>query len=182
MKKKVKIYGIKLSTAFPVTHIRAGEPTQFVEAFISGQGCEKCPNHAWCDPAKEKCVARFKKLHTIRANYELWKERIEAVQRGEAVIHIRVWNGKPYRSKTTLIASLSAEDGVGLQKLTFLRNDLHTPASIDGRQFSLFSDHLEKVTQLANNDGLCFVDWAEWFEGYDLSKPLAIIHFTKFRY
>ena len=171
-----------LSVAFPKTHIRAGQPTQFIEAFISGQGCSFCPNNAWCDPKKESCVAPFKKLHTIRANYPLWKKRIEAVQRGEAVINIRVWQGKPYRSKTTLISTLTAKDGVGIQELTFLRNDLHSPASIDGRQYSLFSDHFEKVTQLANNDGLCFVDWAEWFKGYDLSHPLAIIQFTKFRY
>lgn len=35
---------------------------------------------------------------------------------------------------------------------------------------------------LANNDGLSKEDWQEWFRGYDLSKPMAIIHFTKFRY
>ena len=33
---------------------------------------------------------------------------------------------------------------------------------------------------LSNNDGLDFDDWKEWFKGYDLSKPLAIIHFTKY--
>ena len=25
-------------------------------------------------------------------------------------------------------------------------------------------------------------DFKEWFKGYDLSKPMAIIHFTAFRY
>lgn len=173
MKKKLKIYGIKLSTAFPVTHPRAGEPTQFVEEFIRGRGCSFCPNNPWCDPAKEDCVAPFKKLHTIRSNYELWKERIEAVQRGEAVIHIRVWNGKPYRSKTTLIASLSAEDGVGIQEVTFEEGNIYKPM-VDG--------HSQVPLHLANNDGLCFIDWEEWFKGYDLSQPLAIIHFTNFRY
>lgn len=180
--KETKKYSIILSERFPVTHPRAGAETDFIGEFYHGRGCIGCPNHAWCDESKEGCVYPFKKLHTIRANYELWKKRIEAVQRGEAVINIRVWNGKPYRSNTTLIESLSASDGVGIQKLTFLRNNLHTPCAIDGRQFSLFSDHLEKVTRLANNDGLCLVDWADWFKGYDLSQPLAIIHFTKFRY
>lgn len=35
---------------------------------------------------------------------------------------------------------------------------------------------------LAHNDGLSTDDFKEWFRGYDLSQPLAIIHFTKFRY
>ena len=25
-------------------------------------------------------------------------------------------------------------------------------------------------------------DWRNWFEIYDLTEPLAVIHFTKFRY
>ena len=32
------------------------------------------------------------------------------------------------------------------------------------------------------NDGLTLYCWQKWFEEYDFSKPLAIIHFTKFRY
>ena len=35
---------------------------------------------------------------------------------------------------------------------------------------------------LAHNDGLSEVDWRNWFERYDLTEPLAVIHFTKFRY
>jgi hypothetical protein len=39
-----------------------------------------------------------------------------------------------------------------------------------------------KLDYLAKNDGLSLDDFKEWFKGYDLSKPLALIHFTKFRY
>ena len=35
------------------------------------------------------------------------------------------------------------------------------------------------IEDLAKHDGLSFEDWREWFKGYDLSEPLAIIHFTK---
>ncbi len=35
---------------------------------------------------------------------------------------------------------------------------------------------------LARNDGLSLEDWEAWFKDYDLSKPMAIIHFTPFRY
>ena len=46
--------------------------------------------------------------------------------------------------------------------------------SIDG--------HFSNEEFLANNDGLTLRDWCAWFKDYDLSKPLAIIQFTKFRY
>ena len=36
--------------------------------------------------------------------------------------------------------------------------------------------------ELAINDGLSLKDWTDWFKSYDLSKPLAIIHFTRYRY
>ena len=40
------------------------------------------------------------------------------------------------------------------------------------------------IFMLAENDGLTFADWKAWFSNpkYDLSEPMAIIHFTKFRY
>ena len=35
---------------------------------------------------------------------------------------------------------------------------------------------------LAKNDGLSDDDFREWFKKIDFSKPMAIIHFTDFRY
>ena len=35
---------------------------------------------------------------------------------------------------------------------------------------------------VAQNDGLSLEDWLSWFKNYDHTKPLAIIHFTNFRY
>lgn len=150
----MKTYVITLSKAFPATHPLKGEPTGFREAF------------------------RKNKLHTIRANYPLWKKRIAEVQRGEAVLSVRQWSGRPYMSKQTTIATLTADDGVGIQQLRF-----HPDADgcILWQRFDI-DGHYNNIINVANNDGLKYLDWRRWFKDYDLSKPLAIIHFTKFRY
>lgn len=111
-------------------------------------------------------------MHTIRANYEFWRKRIKEVQAGRAVLSVRQWTDKPRHSKQIEIARLTAANGVGIQKLEIF--DLMRPAKVDGR--------LVDLTDLANNDGLSFSDWYHWFRGYDIIKPMAIIHFTKFRY
>ena len=76
------------------------------------------------------------------------------------------------RSKQREIAWLSKEDGIGIQRLQLV--DLFRATIIEGIKTEL--------PDLAQNDGLTFDDWHQWFKGYDLKKPLAIIHFTKFRY
>ena len=51
--------------------------------------------------------------------------------------------------------------------------------------YPLWEKRIKEVQEgnaVLSNDGLSFEDWEDWFRGYDLSKPLAIIHFTKFRY
>lgn len=113
-----------------------------------------------------------KKIHTIRGNFPLWEKRLKEVQEGRAVLSVRQWTGKPYQSKQVEIARLTAEDGVSIQELKL--TDLSRPTTINGQRIEL--------PLLAKNDGLGFNDWFYWFEKYDLSKPLAIIHFTKFRY
>lgn len=160
--KKKKIYVLMLSRLFPASHPKAGERTYFREKIV----------------VAGKLSSRqvdFPKLHTIRANYEFWKKRMEEIQRGEAILSIRQWEGKPYRSKQAEILQLGAEDGIGIQQLLY--------------EDKLFEDDFFKVNgqgvdiiQLAHNDGLTFDNWADWFKHYDLSKPLAIIHFTPFRY
>ena len=149
----MKTYVLTLSKVFPATHPRKGEPTGFREAF------------------------RNTKLHTIRANYTLWLKRIAEVQRGEAVLSVRQWSGKPYCSKQETIATLTAQDGVGLQQLT----DLDTNAYGFYPCVRVDKRNIDKLL-VAQNDGLSLEDWLSWFKNYDLSKPLAIIHFTNFRY
>ena len=94
------------------------------------------------------------------------------VQAGKAVLSVRQWTGKPYRSPQEEIAILTNEDGLGIQELKMI--DLFRPTTINGNRVEL--------PDLAANDGLSFNDWYDWFKSYDLKQPMAIIHFTKFRY
>lgn len=117
------------------------------------------------------CLLGIKK-HTIRTNYTLWEKRIAEIQQGKAVLSVRQCSGVPYRSPQVEIRRLTAEDGVGVQMLKMI--DLFRPTTIDG--------HKVELPDLAANDSLFFNDWYEWFKGYDIREPLAIIHLTKFRY
>ena len=157
----MKTYVITLSRHFLANHKRAGEETHFKEKFLLGQGLT------------DYDTPSLAKIHTIRANYPLWEKRIKEVQDGRAVLSIRQWIGKPYRSKQVEIATLTAENGVGVQKLEFYNNTLG---------LCHIGIVYQRKYELAHNDGLSFEDWKEWFRGYDLSEPMAIIHFTKFRY
>lgn len=46
----------------------------------------------------------------------------------------------------------------------------------------IVGDHRYSYVSVAKNDGLHPADWLDWFSCYDLSKPMAIINFTQFRY
>ena len=153
----MKNYIITLSKTFPVTHARAGQPTDFKEKLL----------------AAINSYGEWMKNHTLRANYELWKKRFEEIDAGRACLSIRQWTGKPYASKQVELMRLTREDGIGLQKLCFLESLDHF--TIDGIEY-------EGSIILAHNDGLEYNDWKEWFKSYDLSQPMAVIHFTKFRY
>lgn len=165
-------YYLTLSQVFPSTHARAGEPTGFEAAFRAGQVFNR----------GSECLYRHPKLHTIRANYDFWAKRFEKIAAGEACLSIRQWTGKPYRSKQVELARLTREDGIGIQELHIVKEKLNSRpiwlGYVDGnlQEGNLF------FPLLAGNDGLLLDDWKEWFKGYNFSKPLAIIHFTKFRY
>lgn len=161
----MKIYIITLSRAFLSRHPRAGQPTYFAAKFKLGIGYKLAPGEA-------QDAHRHPKIHTIRGNYDLWAKRIAEVQQGKAVLSIRQWAGKPYNSGQITIATLTAEHGVGVQKVEFSA----TLTSIDGVAKEIDTD------VMAYNDGLCLKDFVDWFKGYDLSKPMALIHFTAFRY
>lgn len=161
----MKTYYLTLSQVFPSTHCRAGEPTEFEAAFNAGQ-----------DLPNGDTFAKYRKLHTIRANYDFWAKRFENIAAGKACLSIRQWVGKPYRKGSTQreIARLTREDGIGIQKLTIIGCATIHPKYVDG--------HSVTCKTLANNDGLDEADWRNWFERYDLTEPLAVIQFTKFRY
>ena len=159
----MKTYVITLSEKFPATHKKAGDCTYFRIKFLRTRGA---------------APGNWLKLHTIRANYKLWRERFDEIEAGKALLSVRQWSGKPYCSKQLELARLTKEDGIGLQKLQFCadKDGMHSfnQMEIDGK-------HVSKES-LALNDGLTREDWMEWFRRYDLSQPLAIIQFTPFRY
>lgn len=159
----MKTYVITLAKTFPAWHPRKGEPTEFLEKFLNGQTGRSNA-----------------KLHTIRANYPLWEKRIRDVQAGKAVLSIRQWSGRPYCSKQVEIAMLTAVNVVGIQKLEIINTwgvDRYTV--LDNNLLAMFD---VGPSELAKNDGLSLEDWLAWFKNYDRSLPMAIIHFTKFRY
>lgn len=154
----MKKYVLTLSKTFPKRHKHSGDPTGFESALLNALNGNNSEGR--------------RKLHTIRANFELWEQRFKEITSGNAVLSVREWTGLPYRSKQREIALLGKDDGIGLQLL--LLTDLMRPGKIEG--------NLIDLPAIAENDGLSFYDWFYWFNRYDISKPLAIIHFTKFRY
>ena len=160
----MRTYVLIVSRIFPKTHKRAGENTEFTDKIACSLFCT-----GYCSD----CDYHKTKIHTIRANYELWEKRIKDVQDGKAVISIRYWSGKPYNSKQIKLHELDKDSGVGVQKIRFPFPNLHC---------FLIGDIEHQDMSLSKNDGLSYDDFKEWFKKYDLSKPMAIIQFTDFRY
>lgn len=165
----MKTYVLTVSRTFPKTHKRAGELTHFVEKILVGQ-YDKNEKFYLQDTKADfdrevffEC--REPKLHTIRANYEFWSKRIAEIQNGNAVLSLRYWSGKPYNSKQVEICKIDHNSPVGIQKITIP-----------------LMNNIDAIRELSKNDGLSLEDFEEWFKKYDFSKPLAIIHFTAFRY
>lgn len=181
----MKTYYLTLSQTFPATHPRKGEPTYFKEKIYNAGVLMSGPVDYQL-PANSKDL-NVTKLHTIRANYKLWAYRFAKIETGQACLSVRVWSGKPYRSKQIEIARLTKDDGIGLQALEFLEFD---PAFKPGIWIAGKTYSQSQKLILAENDGLSFDDWNAWFFGkkkngqplYDLSGTMAIIHFTSFRY
>lgn len=171
---KIKRYRLGVSRNFPITHPKKGKPTFFVEKIqLSLDLLIEAPG--------DFVVDLDPKLHTCRANYPLWEKRMKEVQAGRAVIELFYWSGKPYRSKQVVFAVLDKDSGCGVQKLVFgfvKPNKINFPLIDIGRlPFTSIN-----IFQLSENDGLLLDDFKAWFKGYDLSSPMAIIHFTSFRY
>jgi hypothetical protein len=146
----MKTYVLIVSDKFPQTHPKKGQPTYF-----PGQ------------------ILDHMKIHTIRANYDLWAKRIEAINKGEAILSVRHWYDKPYRSPQIEICQF---EEIGIERLEFTNAEF-APIIVDGDCYARPHPH-----QIAKNDGLSLMDFKDWFKGYDKTKPMAVIHFTEFRY
>lgn len=154
----MKTYVLILSKHFPKHHPRSGDLTLF---HYKLHHCEK--------------------LHTIRGNFELWAKRIDEVNQGKAIISIRQWSGKPYRSKQEEIHQLKAGQ-VGYEEIfiSYIQGQFEITLNDDDY---LYSDDIE---ELGNNDGLNgeqgLKDW--FFPSLKKEECFTgiIIHFTDFRY
>lgn len=175
--QKIKRYRLGVSRTFPKGHPRKGESTYFVEKIIDVIlliGTAKALNAEIVSELEEQ------KIHTIRANYELWAKRMEEVQAGRAVIELFYWEDKPRKSKQIVFATLDKDSGCGVQELSFNwgREGIRLLCYpvIDNRNY------IEDIQRITINDGLSWQDFKAWFKNYDLSEPMAIIHFTSYRY
>lgn len=119
-------------------------------------------------------IKHYEKLHTIRGNYSLWKKRFVEINAGKAILSIRIWSGKPYQSKQLELFTYDHTHKIGVQSLQMTQLGWF----VDGKD----SDFT--LADFAKNDGLSFLQFSEWFRGkisIDM-EPMAIIHFTDFRY
>lgn len=174
-KNKIKHYRLGISYHFPMTHPAKGAITCFdikiENAIFSEPVNVRYPNTNMCETGK--------KLHTIRANYEFWQKRMIEVQAGRAVIELFYWRKRPYHSKQVVFATLDESSGCGVQKLLFHGASINEPYFQDSIGQLMYPN---LSLDLAKNDGLTEEDFKDWFKGYDLTEPMAIIHFTSFRY
>ena len=116
-------------------------------------------------------IKHYDKIHTIRGNYDLWAKRFEKINAGKAILSVRMWEDMPYKSKQLEIFRYDHTRKIGLQKLDDPTNFVFAP--IEGKKINW--------EDIAKNDGLSFEDFCEWFKVRN-DRPMAIIHFTDFRY
>lgn len=186
--QKIKHYRLSVSRTFPATHPRKGESTYFIPKIESALGILNGCNPSECLPFIPDCTwcyyrlpesEIFPKLHTFRGNYDRWAKIMAEVQAGKAVIDLYYWDGKPYGKgvKQVVFATLDKDSRCGVQMLYF-SHSVEFPRVIteDNSRLSLMPK------TIAKNDGLSVVDFKAWFKRADLSQPMAIIHFTSFRY
>lgn len=148
----MKTFVLIVSETFPKGHSKGGQPTGFPLA-----------------------IKQYVKIHTIRKNYPLWRDRIEKVNKGQAVLSVRVWTGTPYQSIQREIFRYDQTHGIGVEKLEFDALGM----KINDVDFKM----MYGPELIAANDGLKLPDFNEWFTKSKLeNKPLAIIHFTDYRY
>ena len=145
----MKTYVITVSRHFLKAHTRSGQPTNFVSGIL-GQS----------------------KIHTIRANFEFWSERIQEVQEGRAILSIRYWTGKPYNSSQAVVIDLDSSHGVGFEKMQ-IATSIGT-VRVNGTYHA--------IGKVAKADGLTTIDFLDWFSKAETTHDFVLIHFTPFRY
>jgi hypothetical protein len=164
---------VVLGKKFPPKHLKAGLETDFSLRVKCGQILNDGINAGcwfpYCGMCK-LCDERGK-IHTCQSNYEYWAKKINRLKEVGGVLSVRQWSGVPFRSKQEIIVDVPAEY-VGIQRAVFTED----------MKGVYIDDNFVFIEEFANNDGLSYEDFCEWLKNYDISKPLAVIHFTKYQY
>ncbi len=158
-----KTFVLMLSKTFLSNHPRKGELTYFIQKYLNGS-----------------------KKHTLRGNYEYWKGVIDQVNAGKAVLSIRCWSGKPYRSEHFEIDQL---EKVGIEKVSIVKTYTKERCQVgELKELETEYKHSPLLFDIAKNDGLSYDDFISWFfpgkiKPYQMRIfPGAIIHFSDLRY
>lgn len=183
--KKKKVYVLMISKYFPAYHVRAGEKTHFMSKILLNfdkvvmqdeYGNQFPSSNDSHDSKYAAAIVRemgFEpKLHTVRNSYALWAARAEKINRGEAVLSLRQWSGKPYRSKQEEFLRL---EKICVQKIRVLRITMQGLVTIQ----TVVESKMIGINVIANNDGLSVDDFCKWF---NKGVNGCIIHFTDFKY
>lgn len=168
-----KLVVLMLSQAFLMGHSKAGKPNYFVQQLTNA--LRGYSEHEIQLPDGSSIIVRGKKLHTIRENYEYWKEKTAKINAGEMELSIRVWSGKPYKSQQVEVARLS-HVSIQLVEMSY---------SVEDSQPIVYVDNVLKpniAEEMAKNDGLQLEDWTEWFFKKTNTFRGVILHFTDFKY
>jgi hypothetical protein len=126
------------SQVFPSYHPKKGQPTHFVSKIHSG--LMKLDPEFFYEPMQPFDP----KYHTIRAGYRY--------NDGD-LMDIRIWTGKPYRSKQAQIHVVSVKV---------------TPFTMVSRDYAFIGKEERRVSEeglkiIAENDGLSYEDFLHWF-------------------
>lgn len=149
----MKTIVLMLSQTFPATHSRFGEPTNFRDGF------------------------GVTKLHTIRKNKNgYWDKCAQEINEGKAILSVREWTGRPYRSKMRELARYTK---IVLQHVSMSRTrEFPLPSVyVDGKDVNIYT--------VSENDGLELPDFIEWF--FPCNNDIAsfegvVLQVTNFRY
>lgn len=148
----LKCYVLMLSAYFPANHPKKGNETHFMAKIMADE-----------------------KIHTIRANYDLWLKRVEEINKCKAYLSIRQWSGKPYRSKQI---ELKQYFNLGIEHISMHMVEFEIRWQIESSKAPYF------LHEIADKDGLEYNDFLSWFfpcfENGEFEG--AILHFTDFRY
>ena len=152
---------IILSRFFPAYHIRKGEPTYFAEKLLNMldlnyEGGDYKKILSSLNPAKKDICKEF--LNSLSNTDEIKGHTIRAGNRFKAgdKASLRVWSGKPYRSKQIIIAPETEIKKVWDFKI------------MGGNVFLPPHEYLddELLTRIAQNDGLTLTDFVSWFKNF----------------